>query len=67
MTNDPTIREPLLKMARGWMEAAAAERSQRSRKQSQKKTFLLITFPYKAGLQVAIEADLRSPGFWPPL
>jgi hypothetical protein len=36
LTVDPTMREPLLKMARGWMEAAAAERSQRSRKQSQR-------------------------------
>jgi hypothetical protein len=28
MTDDPTIREPLLKMAREWMEVARAEQQQ---------------------------------------
>jgi hypothetical protein len=30
MTDDPTIREPLLKMARDWMEVARAEQQQRA-------------------------------------
>ena len=31
LTDDPTIREPLLKMARDWMEVARAERQRASR------------------------------------
>ena len=31
LTDDPTIREPLLKMAREWMEVARAERQRASR------------------------------------
>jgi hypothetical protein len=27
LTDDPTIRRPLLRMARGWLEAAAAQAS----------------------------------------